>query len=98
VGPVVSKASEDISWNRQNPPRYPPDALRRGIEGTVMLLVLVGVDGRVEDVKLEKSSGHASLDRAALQVARKWRFNPAMRDGVPFADWALVPVRFSLDG
>lgn len=95
--PQITAAGEDVTYNRARPPRYPPDALRRGVQGTVMVLVLVGPDGSVQEAKIRKGV-HPSLDRAAMQAVQKWKFNPAVKDGVPYADWALVPVRFSLDG
>ena len=48
---------------------YPPDALARGIEGEVRLLVRLTPDGRVFDVSVAASSGHAILDNAAIRAA-----------------------------
>lgn len=80
------------------PPPYPRDALRDGLTGTVMLRVLVDVDGRPLDVAVERSSGHRVLDVAARrQVLAKWRFHPAMRDGRAVQAIGVVPVEFTLD-
>ena len=80
------------------PPPYPRDALRDGLTGTVMLRVLVDVDGRPLDVSIERSSGHRVLDVAARrQVLGKWRFRPAMRNGVAVQAIGVVPVEFTLD-
>jgi protein TonB len=70
--------------------------LRRGIQGEVLLRILVGADGRPEKIEIEKSSGHREFDRSAMQAAKNWKFNPGVRDGVAYAGWALVPVRFTL--
>ena len=78
------------------PPVYPPRCLRMGIEGTVRVRVLVGEDGRVQEVTVGKSSGDAALDEAALEAVRYWRFEPAKRDGVPVRAWAVVPIEFKL--
>jgi len=79
------------------PPRYPRDAVTAGAQGTVMLRVLVDVDGRPLEVVVDRSSGHRSLDREAVrQVQQRWRFEPAMRDGRPVQAWGLVPIDFSL--
>ena len=79
------------------PPRYPRDAANAGAEGTVLLRVLVDVDGKPLQVIVERSSGHRSLDREALrQVQQRWRFEPAMRDGQQVQAWGLVPIGFSL--
>lgn len=65
-------------------------------QGTVVLLVLVGTNGDVLQVKVDKSSGHRELDRAAVKAAKSWRFNPGTKDGVPYKGWARVPVTFNL--
>lgn len=79
------------------PPRYPRQALRDRLEGEVELLILVGADGRPQQVAIARSSGHASLDRAAREhVERRWVFEPMQRSGVAVPAWVRVPLRFSL--
>ena len=79
------------------PPAYPRRALDAQLEGTVMLRVLVDVDGKPIDVEVQRSSGHRELDEAAKrQVLRRWSFRAAMRDGRAVQVYGLVPVRFSL--
>jgi protein TonB len=66
-------------------------------EGTVLLEVLVDVDGRPLRVDVRRSSGHRQLDDAAReQVLARWRFRPAMRDGRAIQAIGLVPVNFML--
>lgn len=80
------------------PPPYPRDALRDGLTGTVMLQVLVDVDGKPLEVTVQRSSGHRVLDTAARrQVLSKWRFRPATRNGQPVQAIGIVPVEFKLD-
>ncbi|QSX80028.1 energy transducer TonB [Lysobacter solisilvae] len=80
------------------PPRYPGDAARAGAEGTVVLRVLVGIDGKPLEVSIERSSGNRSLDQAARrQVLSKWRFRAAMQDGRAVQAIGLVPVDFTLN-
>jgi protein TonB len=79
-------------------PAYPRAAIQRQLEGTVLLRVLVGTDGRPLEVEIERSSGHAVLDREALRhVQRNWRFQPALRDGQAVQAVGLVPIDFRLD-
>lgn len=79
------------------PPRYPIRALRAGIEGTVHLRILVGTDGLPIRVEVDRSSGNRELDSEAKRhVLKKWRFQPALRDGVPVEAWGVVPVVFTL--
>lgn len=78
-------------------PGYPGPAVRAGWEGEVVLRVLVDAQGLPQDVVIERSSGHRVLDQAALrQVKARWRFQPMLRNGVPAAAYALVPIRFNL--
>ncbi|MGQ0800666.1 MAG: energy transducer TonB [Pseudomarimonas sp.] len=99
AGPAASSNREaGLAYGEASPPPYPRIALSRGWEGTVMLLVLVAADGSVEDVRVDRSSGHRALDQQALRhVRRNWRFQPAWRDGQAIAAWASVPVVFKLD-
>jgi periplasmic protein TonB len=78
-------------------PTYPREALLGGIQGTVVLKVLVDVDGKPLSVEIERSSGNRKLDDAARrQVLRKWMFRPAIRDGQAVQVYGIVPVNFSL--
>ena len=74
---------------------YPIAALRNHEQGTVMLRVLVGADGKPQAVEIDRSSGSHALDLAARDAVRHWTFRPGMRAGVAYAAWALVPVSFS---
>jgi protein TonB len=80
------------------PPPYPREAVINGLTGTVMLRVLVDVDGKPLEVSIQRSSGHRVLDAAARrQVLSKWRFRPAMRNGQAVQAIGVVPVEFKLD-
>jgi len=82
----------------KNPaPRYPRRARKKGLQGTVMLKVLVNAGGRVEDLKLLHSSGHAILDKAAMAAVKKWLFAPGAVNGTPARMWVKVPIRFKLN-
>jgi protein TonB len=81
----------------QNPtPPYPPEARRRGWEGTVLLMVEIRENGRPERVTIKESSGHSVLDDAALGAVGRWTFVPAQQDGKPVRSVAEVPIIFSL--
>jgi protein TonB len=97
VPPVGPLASEHLQYADAPAPSYPREALMAGIEGTVVLKVLVDVDGTPLSVDIERSSGNRRLDDAAKrQVLRKWKFRPAIRDGQAIQVYGLVPVSFSL--
>lgn len=91
-------AGAHLEYAEAPAPAYPRDALANNETGSVLLEVLVDVDGRPIEVKVAKSSGVRSLDLAAKrQVLSKWRFKPAMRNGVAVQAIGLVPVDFRLD-
>ncbi len=78
-------------------PAYPAAALRNGDEGTVTLAFLVGKDGRVASAKVERTSGHRDLDRAALQGLSNCAFKPGTIDGVAQESWARMQYAWRLD-
>lgn len=95
---VPTDSSATIAYRTATPPRYPTQAMAAGIEGTVLLKVLVDPNGKPVEVMIEHSSGSRLLDEAALRhVLAAWRFHPATHDGHAITAWALVPVRFNLD-
>ena len=77
------------------PPDYPRRALRRGIEGTVLVRVDVGPDGVPTSVGISQSSRSRELDRAAIEAVERWRFRPAMADGRPTVGTVVVPIDFN---
>lgn len=77
-------------------PLYPASEIRAEHTGTVLLSVYVLENGRIGDVRLDRSSGYSKLDDSALREARRWRLKPGMRDGVPVAMWKQIPVTFQL--
>lgn len=77
-------------------PVYPAQARQQGIEGTVVLKLTVAADGRPTNVTVNRSSGSAALDEAAVEHVRKARFSPALKDGEPVAMTIAFRVRFRL--
>ena len=87
-----------LAYAEASLPPYPPAALRAGHQGTVVLKVLVDIDGRPLRVDVDAGSGYRELDDMARRhVLRRWRFQPALRDGQPVQAIGLVPITFSLD-
>ena len=73
-------------------PEYPRPALRRGIEGIVILEVTVDRHGDVSDVAVLRSV--EGLDEAAVEAARQWRYEPTIVDGRPVSVVLTETVRF----
>ncbi len=78
--------------------KYPADALRNNETGKVVVRIEVGADGEPTAVSIVTRSGSRSLDRAAVQAAKRWRFRPAQQNGRAVAAAVEVPIVFSLDG
>ena len=76
-------------------PDYTEEARRAGLEGEVLLEVVVGPDGGVSDVRVLRRLG-AGLDERAVDAVRQWRFSPARRFGTPVAVVVEVAVEFTL--
>lgn len=78
-------------------PAYPADALAQKATGTVTIQFLISPDGYVVESKLVRSSGHPSLDQAAMSGLARCRFKPNMRDGRPVQAWTAVQYVWSMD-
>ncbi|MGH8212589.1 MAG: energy transducer TonB [Rhodanobacteraceae bacterium] len=95
----AGSADATIAYETATPPPYPIAELRAGVQGTVLLRVLVDESGKPVQVVIIKSSGSHALDQAArVHVLAAWRFHPAQRDGHAIAAWAQVPVEFKVRG
>ncbi|MCA9247506.1 MAG: energy transducer TonB [Planctomycetales bacterium] len=78
-------------------PRYPERALAAGLGGTVLIRVTIDIDGAVVGALLHQSSGVASLDSAAMEAIRLWRFSPT-QDAADRARQVIVPIDFVIRG
>lgn len=78
--------------------RYPASARRHGQTGVATLAFVIDADGRIGQIRLAQSSGHAALDRSALQaLARLGRFEP-IPQSLGRRSWSLrIPIRFDLE-
>jgi TonB family protein len=75
-------------------PVYPPEAQKRGIEGTVKLHAVIGVDGTIQS--LEPRSGPEPLIQAAMAAMRGWKYNPTTLNGKPIETQEDVSFAFRL--
>jgi protein TonB len=75
-------------------PVYPDFARTAMLDGTVVLHVLVGTDGRVKNVKVVK--GVLGLDEASVAAVKQWTFLPARQNNEKIAAWTAVPIIFKL--
>jgi periplasmic protein TonB len=76
-------------------PEYTDEARRAKYEGTCVLGMIVGPDGKPRDIRVQRSIG-MGLDKKAMEAVQQWRFNPATKDGQPVAVQISVEVSFKL--
>ena len=91
------QTSAVISASSCEKPDYPSASKRLEEEGTVQLKFLVGVDGKVIESAIEKSSGFRRLDEAARAGLSKCQFKPATLDGKPQQSWASLRYTWRLE-
>lgn len=81
-----------------SPPRYPMESRSKREQGTVELLIILGVNGAVETISVSHSSGFPRLDTAALSAVRRWRWAPTLHDGDSVKVRGIVEIPFVLQG
>ena len=76
-------------------PEFSDEARKAKYQGTVILWVVVGPDGRTHDIRIQRTLG-MGLDEKAIQAVSQWRFEPARKDGMPVAVQVNIEVTFRL--
>ena len=79
---------------RRIEPVYPPIARQGRIEGVVELEGIIGIDGRIHELKVK--SGHPFLVQAALEAVRQWLYTPGTLNGELIEVVAPITVTFRL--
>ncbi len=97
VGSIKQGALQPAVLEGQAPPTYPMLARARKIEGKVLLAIQVLESGLCGRVEVKESSGHSMLDQAAVEGVRKWRFEPAQKEGKPIQSQIEIPIIFRLN-
>jgi len=87
---VIKKATP----TKQVQPRYPESARTVGAQGKIVVRVIVGTDGKVKAATILRSFGNPACEESAIAAARKWEFEPATKDGVPFEQKVSIPFDF----
>lgn len=76
-------------------PEYSDKARKKKLNGTVIVTVVINADGTVREAKITRSL-EASLDQKAIEAVKKWKFQPATKDGKPVAVRVPIEVDFRL--
>ena len=73
-------------------PHYPDEAKATGIEGNVVLKLLIAADGSVESA--EPTEGHPLLAAAAVEAVLQWKYKPTLLNGLPIEVVTIVSIAF----
>ena len=76
-------------------PEYSETARQAKLQGTCVLWLVVGPDGKPRDIRVLRTLG-LGLDEKAIEAVKHWRFEPAMKNGKPVAVQINVEVNFHL--
>lgn len=91
---MPAQSDKEVQAMATPAPAYPNLAEGAHINGKVMLLVDVALDGSVSNVTVEQAEPAGVFDAAAVAAAKTWKFSPAMIDGKPVAGRVRVPITF----
>ena len=93
IVPFFALSDKPVEIKRVNP-EYPELAKKAGIEGTVVVKVLVNTKGDVEAVEVLKS--HPLLDESAITAAKQFKFKPGKQRDKFVKVWVSIPFNFKL--
>jgi len=88
--------TRDASLVKASPARYPPAAVRTRQEGWVLVSFTVDEEGRTRRVKVLDSKPGRIFDRAAIEAVDRYRFDPAMKNGVAVSSEKQQRIEFKL--
>jgi periplasmic protein TonB len=98
TAPKKIRVNGDIEARKmisQPPPKYPPSAKARGVQGKVEIDALISAAGVPEKLRVV-SSPDKELSKAALDAVRQWRYRPTLLNGKPVAVETTIDVDFEL--
>lgn len=98
IGGGAYRVGEGVSAPRviySPDPEFSEEARKAKFQGTVVLSLIVGPDGKPHDVRVHRSLG-MGLDEKALEAIQRWKFEPGRKDGIAVAVVVNVEVNFHL--
>lgn len=78
-------------------PVYPASAKTAGVQGTVILHAVIGMDGRPLSLRVMNNDIDPELARAAIEAVSQWRYRPTLLNGEPIEIDTTIMVNFSLE-
>ena len=95
--PVIIRVGGNVQAKnliRKVVPHYPQSARDQGIQGTVEMTALIGLDGRI--LYLRQENGPVELIPASLEAVRQWEYRPTMLNGKPSYVLTRIDVNYTL--
>lgn len=74
-------------------PAYPPEAMAQKLQGPVILQVMIGRDGTVQELKLVR--GYFVFAKAAIAAVKQWRFRPYIVNGRALGTQTVITINFT---
>jgi protein TonB len=99
IGGSVYRAGNGVTaptLRSQVRPDYTSEAMQRKIQGTVVLEMIVGLDGIPYDVRVARSLDAGGLDEEAIRAAKQWRFNPGRLGEMPVDVLVILVIDFHI--
>lgn len=90
----ISTAEAEDNLLYRVEPEYPDDARKQGVQGEVVLDVLIGGDGKVQDVHVD--SGPPQLTQSCVDAVKQWRYRPRKQNGLEMRVHTTVNLDFRL--
>jgi protein TonB len=78
-------------------PVYPEIARKAGLEGRLVVRVLIDKDGKPQKAQVVKSTGIEAFEESAIDAVMKSSYSPAIQNGRPVKCWMTIPIKFSLN-
>ncbi|MFG6246673.1 energy transducer TonB [Vibrio diabolicus] len=78
-------------------PRYPSKALKRRVEGYVIMRFTIDATGRPKDIEVIEAEPQRMFEREAIRALKKWKYQPKVEDGVSIEQYGqTAKVEFKL--
>jgi TonB family protein len=74
---------------------YPEEARKKGIQGEVIVKILIHKNGEIDKIEIRKSAGKL-LDDTAINAVKQCHFTPAIFNSNPVTSWLSIPIKFML--
>lgn len=94
---VFVALEKEPQFVNQVKPVYPEIARKAGLEGRIVVRVLIDKDGKPKKAQVLKSSGIEAFEEAAIDAVMRSSYSPAIQNGKPVKCWMTIPIKFSLN-